>query len=95
MTQMNTGKDLKSKFVRATCGLSAILFAVVFILHSLRYFLGWQFEYGPFAVPSWVSVGMIVICAVLLTMNLVVLLLFKNTVEKTHASKTAIPEDQN
>lgn len=93
MAQMNTETNLRAKFIRTTCGLSAILFSVVFILHSLRYFLGWQFEYGPFSIPSWVSVGMIVICAVLLTMNLVVLLLFKNTAERTPASKIATLED--
>lgn len=95
METMNTENDLRARLVRVTCSLSAILFAVMFALHSLRYFLGWSFEYGPFAIPSWISVGMIVVSSVLLTMNLVLLLLFKKAAGQTPAATTATPEDQN
>ena len=37
----------------ATC--TAVIFLIIFVLHGLRLFLGWDAVLGGWAVPMWVS----------------------------------------
>jgi len=43
--------------VRPYLLISGVAFCLVAILHLLRVLNGWELQYGPWAVPMWVSWG--------------------------------------
>ena len=41
--------------------IAVVIFAIVAVLHLLRLVNGWDFIVGTYAVPTWMSVGGVIV----------------------------------